>query len=69
MKKKKSSGVDGLGQDQLVMGAPIIAEALCCVFRPANTCLHMHLHGRKRSKTFKNDLNSIFFLNAHKRLT
>ena len=28
MKKKKSSGVDGLGQDQLVMGTPVISEAL-----------------------------------------
>ena len=28
---------------------------LCCVFWPANACLRMHSHGRKRWKTFKND--------------
>ena len=38
----------------------------CCVFRPANACLHMHSHGRKRQKTFKNDEKSIFY-ERHKR--
>ena len=31
MKKKKSAGVDGLGQDQLVMGSPIISLALTSI--------------------------------------
>ena len=33
-----------------------------CVFGPVNTYLRMRSHGRKRSKTFKNDLKSIFFI-------
>ena len=32
MKKKKSSGVDGLGQDQLVMGSNIISSVLTSIF-------------------------------------
>ena len=27
---------------------------ICCVFRPANACLHMCLHGQKQWKSFKN---------------
>ena len=27
----------------------------CCVFQPANTCLRMRSHGRKRAKSFKNE--------------
>ena len=30
--KKKSAGVDGLGQDQLVMGSPIVSMALTSIF-------------------------------------
>ena len=33
-----------------------------CVFRPANTCLRMRSHCRKRSKTFKNHEKSTFFI-------
>ena len=28
---------------------------LCCVFRPANACLRMYLHGRKWWKTLENE--------------
>ena len=28
---------------------------ICFVFRPANTCLRMRSHGRKRQQTFEND--------------
>ena len=34
----------------------------CCVFWPANACLHMHSHGRKWYKTFKNHVKSTFFI-------
>ena len=34
----------------------------CCVFRPANACLDMLLHGQKQQKTFENDEKSIFFI-------
>ena len=37
MKKKKSAGVDGLGQDQLVMGSPIISAALTSIFNTSIT--------------------------------
>ena len=31
----------------------------CCVFQPANACLHMRWHGLKRLKTFKNHEKSL----------
>ena len=34
----------------------------CCVFQPAEACLHMHWHGRKWSKTFENNEKSTFFI-------
>ena len=32
----------------------------CCVFRPANTCLRMHLHGWKRLKMLQNNQKHTF---------
>ena len=34
----------------------------CCVFWPANTCLHMHSHGPKRWKTLENYHKTNFFI-------
>ena len=34
----------------------------CCVFRPANACLHMHVHGRKRQKTDQQTFFLVFFI-------
>ena len=38
----------------------LVSLLLCCVFWPANACLHMHAHGRKQWKTLENHEKSTF---------
>ena len=39
-----------------------LKNTVCCAFRPANACLRMCLHGRKRLKTLENEWKSTFFI-------
>ena len=42
---------------QCLLGIQVIAGPFnnCCVYRPANACLRMRLHGQKQSKTLENE--------------